>query len=896
MQFTGKLLFPVQMKNNPEPGWRAGRRPVHAALATTSAGALIVLVLMVLSTGASATGVHPFINNGGPNVQSGVLSTGLTLADNGTVSYLLGTVHLSLADTITGTLFTNYERSYTVSLSASVVHLNLSALLSTNALFEWGGPAQMPGGSDNLPAFGNWTWAVLLNGHSDTANWTSDSSGVLTRSILWQTEKFTIVGYPTLRASVVVNPTTYTGSTSTGSGFVVSNEIPTNDPDYINLAKPLDPPMVRWSSTYVAPATWNTAAGTVSFSYTQFTPLYNFATSLHAVTFLSLPAGSWGDANLLPTGMPLNTSLLVNYYGHGTGYLPALTAYKTYVTQFAKDMASHKWNITYWNIGNEIPVSMSQSLATAFADVFNVGAAAIHSVFPKALVSFDTILGKKQLPFFESHLKGVGFLDIHTYPAGNICAGSTYCPPNNVNEYYRDAQILQLDHNFSGYWQFMPPLKAQSTWFNGTGHWLPVIDSEANLNSAQNTGSDPRQQTLFGAALLGAELIDGSHQNMSEELYYSYQSPYPLANDLTEPLGGWGFGLTSEGANDSDITYAPYDVSSFWSQHVPVGSRELAVTNTQSWMVRSYAVHDGANLSLFLVNTGDENATITASVPGGKWTAATENLIDATTYVMSFNSATQTESLTKDTTATSKLSGTAPVSVVIHGYGVALLTFVPYSNHTSGNGSGGSGSGGSGTGGSGTGGSGTGGTGTGGTGGTGGGTGPGGTGTGGVGGTGSGGTGPSPPTGGVTLPPITQPPTTGTTSPAPGSSSQPTTSHGAPSTPGAFLEMRSLAAWLGQPIILLAAVGMTAALVAALAVSRHRSTPRHRRRKAAAPARARPSATKAAPARATAKSAASVRLRPVARAPPRTAVRTVPQRRPSVGSSTVRSANRYGYH
>ncbi|HEV2450296.1 MAG TPA: hypothetical protein VGU43_07830 [Thermoplasmata archaeon] len=885
------------MKSSPEPGWRAGRRPETGTPALTAAGALIVLALTALSSSAAATGAHPFINNGGPNVQSGLKSTGLTLLDNNSISYLLGLVHLSLTDTVTGGVFTNYQRSFTVSVVASALHLNLTATLSTNALYEWAGPTQMPGGSDNLPPLANWTWAVATNGHSDTANWTADTNGDLSRTVLWATQSFTFMGFPTLQASVVVNPIGYAGTTATGSGFVLSNSIPANDADYTALASPLDAPMVRWSSTYVAPATWNTTTNTVSFTYTQFAPVANFVQSLHALSYLSIPAGSWGDGNILPAGMPLNTSYQVNYYGHGTGYFPALTAYKTYVTQLATDMKSHGWTINYWNIGNEVPVAIGQKLATAYAYVFNVAAAAIHSVFPAALVGWDTALGKHLLPFFETHIVGVGFLGIHTYPAGNICGGGAYCPPNNVHEYYRDAQILQESQNFSGYWQFEAPLKAQHDWFNATGKWLPVIDSEANLNSAQNTGSDPRQQSLFGAALLGAELIEGSHQNMSQELYYSFQSPYPLPNDLTAPLGGWGFGLSTEGANDSDITYAPYDVSSWWAHYVPVGSKGLAATNSQSWMVREYAVRDGVNLSVFLVNTGDENATIATSVSGGKWTAVSENLIDASTYVMGFNAKTQTESLTKDTTSTLRLSGTGPQAIVIHGYGVAVLTFVPVNKpgNTSGGGSG-SGSGGSGSGGTGSGGSGTGGTGTGGT-GTGG-TGSGGSGTSGL-GSGSGGGTVSPPTGGGggTLPPVSQPPTTGTTTPGSPTTGSATPGQGS-STPGALVAMRNLALKLDQPVVLLLTVACGAALIAALLASRRRPRARrHRPSKTTPIARATPRpGVAAAPARPAAKGTpTAARPRAAPRAPPRTAVRTVPSYRSSVSASTVRSANRYGY-
>jgi hypothetical protein len=885
------LQFPVLMKTCPEPGWRAGRRSDRRAFAATVAGTLVILLVCSTPGLASASTPTGFVNNGGPLSGVGNLSTGLTLSDNLSISVKVGTVELTLSDTVTPGTFTSWERTYYVTVVANLGWINVSATLETNALFNWGGPTQLPSGSDNLPGIGNWTWSVLRDGAADTGGWSATSTGILSRTIAWESGTFEFIGKPSLEATVSVSPTSYDGSQATGAGFVLSNQVSRKDTDLLPTTSPLAPSIVRWAEDYVAPATWNTAKGTVSFNYANFAPIVNFTTALHTTTFLSLPAGSWGDGNMFPAGMPLNTTLLVNYYGHGTGYFPALTAYKTFVTQFAKDMAANKWTITYWNIGNEVPVAINLKLAAAYANVFNVAEQAIRSVFPNALVGSDVLMGHHEIGYFERALKNVGFLSFHAYPAGNLCAGTAYCVPNNVNEYYRDAQVLQVSSLFHGYWQFLQPRQAQWSWFNATHHWIPVIDSESNLNSAQQYGSDPRQQSLFGAAWLGSMLIDGSRQNISSEIYYSLFSTYPLPPSRTSPFGGWGFGLMTEGPNDVPTKYAPYFTTSFWAQNIPPGAKGLAVANSQPGMVRTYAVKDGANLSLFLVNLGANNATITASVAGGQWTAARELLVDSTTYNEWFNATTGKEVLSKSSAATLHPSGSGRLGFTIHSYGVALITYTPVKKPGGGNSSG-SGSGNTSGSGSGTGsGSGSGTTGTGNTSGT----PPGGTG-------GGNSTGPTPPGSpannttsivGPAPPTGTNPPDSGVISGPPVASSPGSGAGGGGHGQG-FLGLNAISHQLLQPLVLFGLVAAAGILLAAGAVRHRSSHPRRRPQKASPkPATARPRAKVAA--------APAPRARPAA--PPVRSVRpkvvtprsTYVPRSSLVGRSSVRPANRYGY-
>jgi hypothetical protein len=639
--------------------------------------ALVISFLFIVSGGAGLAG------KGTTQTTATQTSTDLTpatlqlLSDGGSISATVGGIVSVLSDRITPQSGSPQERAYLITLTTAHPDSSMKVELTTTPVAEWAKAGQFPDGPAALPSLSHWQWSVTVSGRNDTSNW-APNSNMLERTISWQNSSYVVTGIPVFTVPVSVDAAVNTTVKATGAGFVQQGQLTTNYDQTLNLAQAVNPSFVRWSQLYDAPATWSASKGSATFDLSQFAPIWNFTKALGATPILSVPAGTWGDGNTLPSGMPLNTSLLVNWYGHSTGYFPTAAAYGTYLKNLAQDLKNHGWTVTYWNIGNEVPIWISMSYAEAFAVVFNAGAKAIHSIFPTALVGSDVLTAPGRISYFASALVGVGFLGFHFYPAGHLCAGgTTFCMPNNVNGYLTDSSIISASMGYPHSWQFLSPEPSRSEWFNITGHWLPIVDDETNLNSAQAQGSDPRQQTLFDAAWLEASYITASADSVKGVVSYSLLSAPMTPNSPTKPFGGWGFGLAVEPTATTTIEYAPYWATELWGTSIPAGALELKTTTANSYFLPSAAVYNGNKLEVVVVNLADVNATVPITVTGASYAATSVQVLDQHSYDMVYDGLTKSERLLKSGITEKSVSGGSKYSVTIDGYGVAVVTFTP---------------------------------------------------------------------------------------------------------------------------------------------------------------------------------------------------------------------------
>ena len=617
-------------------------------------------------------------NNIGPSLALSVLG------DLGSLSGSVNGHATTLTSAITPGLANPHVRTYTITVTTPLPIPLLQVNLTTRPDSAWTYHRSFPQGPDYLPGLSQWQWTITSGAVNDTSHWKAyNSVGILSRTILWANATYVITGRCPISMKVVVNPAQPTGSHTTSMGIFVGNmalkgsPIPVNDPDFTQQVRALHTSMFRFSADVLAPSVWNNATHRPVFDFTNLTPVMNLSVATHNNVYLSVPAGTWQDGNRLPVGMPLNTSLVVDGPGHHTtGYFPTASAYSTYIHTFASGVSSRGWKIAYWNIGNEVPIYWNTTVAHAFVPVFNAASKAIHAVFPNASVGSDVLAARHQIDYYATHLVGVGFLAFHYYALHASCQRAPFCAPNNVNGYLSDGPTLgtsvDIDHQSS----FLPPEVARVEWHNQTGTWLPVIDSETNLNSAWRNGTDTRQQTLFNAAWLASTMIRGSQENLSNLVYFNLLTPNPLNATASSPYGGWQYGALYEGAGDADVHYSTWWTIVLWNSYFRGGSPAVQVSAGNSFAVRAYAAQNGTGANVLLVNRAAVTVQLNVSAVGAFHPSYVSTL-DRRSYNMVYNGSAGLEQLKRSAVANTNITHGQWTTVTLVGYGIAVVAFAP---------------------------------------------------------------------------------------------------------------------------------------------------------------------------------------------------------------------------
>ncbi len=677
------LEFALTMHRYDREGSPAGRIRLLALLAAS----VVVASGLAIEIGGSSTAASvPASGRGSAETGSGLVtaSTGVlgTILDGGTVSTLLP--HPStLRDTISYGTGIGDVRSYTIQLTASFgLPLDL-VTVKTTPLEQWGLPHQMPGGVDNLPPLDLWNWSIVDDGLVVTTLWSLTSwDSVLSGITTWSNQTIVVRGTTDPSVALTVSPSERDGAYAPEVGLVMNTPgspgIPANDSTFTSTAAALNPAMIRISTAQsLVSYKWNTKAKAPNFNFTYFDQLVAFAKAVGAQVMVSFPAGDWGDGNVLPNGMPVNHTVPVP--GPASyGYLAGNGAYAAYVEGVVNHTIAAGESIAYWSIGNEFP-TRNLSLVVAYTNLYNIAEEAIHARLPDASVGSDVMTNGTYETYFAHHAKDVGFLSFHYYASATMCVvDDEYCAPQgsplgstDVGMFSHTAyQYLVIDNS---------PPAAQGLWYNLTGKWLPIFNTETNLNPVGGSyaggqyGSDPRTQTLFGATWLVSLLIDSALANVSQVDYYTFSSGWGLPNTLTTSYGGWGYGLTDELPNGSNVRYAPYFAMQMWTDAIPAGAPGLEAVSSQPDVVHVFAAIDGSDLSVVIENRVNVKVAVSLDVQSSTYHLVSIAKLDQTTYGMVYEPKHQTTVLRK--AGVDVVDNPTSATVNINGYGVAVATY-----------------------------------------------------------------------------------------------------------------------------------------------------------------------------------------------------------------------------
>ncbi len=609
------------------------------------------------------------------------------LLDGGQVSVTSLLTTSLITDSVQPLPSTLGTRSYSVTVAVTIPLPLVTVALRTTPTSVWAWPSQLPEGPVALPPLADWTWTVIHGTSADSGNWTPVAAGqVLQRTIPVMNTTFVVMGKGSLTIPVTVDPSQLKPYAPPSVGFVLNAAanygapmFPANNPTYNQLATQLHPTAVRIDlSDLNASGRWNPQTKLPMFNFTQFDTAFAWAATVHAPVLLTVSAGTWGDGNLLPSGMPLNPGLLVTK-GSTSGYFPTGAAYQSYIRVIVSHIMAANETVTYWGIGNELPLTNS-TIVAAYIGLFNVAAKLIHKLTPAALIGTDVMMNKTYLPTFAKFATDVGFLSFHFYPSLGVCnVNGSYCPPRGPGNGTIDPRLWMPFASLNGQ-SFYNPDQAQSAWKNYTGHSLPVLDTESNLNGfgggplSASLGTDPRQQGLFGAAWTLSTLIDGARDNLTELTYFTFNGGTQVPNTVTGPYGGWGYGMTAQGPNGRDVEYAPYWALHIWSQSIPRAATAVQVVASVPGILNLYAVKYENRVTLVAVNQVDVPVNLQVQVNGTGWTGAWAHTLDGFSYVEKYNVSTQSVHLYKSGVRTTKLGHVGgPWNISIQGYGVTAL-------------------------------------------------------------------------------------------------------------------------------------------------------------------------------------------------------------------------------
>jgi hypothetical protein len=645
----------------------------------------VPLVVLGALTGFLAAPAQP------PGSPQGVHALGRTIVLAGTVTdggsleaSFNGTV-ANITDHVTDGSSNLTTRSYLIQLATDRSEPGCSLRVETHPMTDWQFADQFPWGADNLPALSYWNYSVLEAGQVVTSNWTiGPGNDTVTGVVPWLNATFDFVGTTRPVVPVAVNLNATTPTNTPGVSFVLNDPnstgaFPSNDPTYPSLAGSLRPHLIRYGLTSAGTdASWG-ASGLPRFNFTGFDAAAELAARVGAPVLLTLPVGTWGDGNLLPAGMPLNLSVAINHSG-SIGYLPTGSAYATFVGAVVNHTLAANESIAYWNVGNEMPL-VNASVVSGYIELFNVAEEVIHDAYPSAAVGSDVMMNATYLPTFAAAAHHVGFLSFHYYPGAGLCiANGSYCPPARGAGTPTPAlfqPVSSLEER-----SFLPPSQAQREWFNLTGHWVPVFDSETNLNgvggsaSTAAMGTDPRQQTLIGAAWIGYSLIQAASENMTTVTYFTLTGPNTVPPSLTADLGGWGFGMTREAPDGGQIKFAPYWALELWAQNLPSGRPGVSSSSADTSVIQVYAATNGTNLSVLVVSLVNVTVRVPVEVDPAVTTATSCQVLDGNSYQEFYDGATGQVILGADGVSSGPAISFGGVpGVELDGYGVAVLHF-----------------------------------------------------------------------------------------------------------------------------------------------------------------------------------------------------------------------------
>jgi hypothetical protein len=335
---------------------------------------------------------------------------------------------------------------------------------------------------------------------------------------------------------------------------------------------------------------WDEATKTGTWDWTNVDSFVQAVYSVGAEPLFCLGWARDNVQNYIPPGMAVNP----------TTALPYPDSYAAYCRAWVEHFKNTGKPVKHYQIMNEPAAYFgwtppSTTKLGYYVELWNAAARAMRQVTPDVMLSQDCITRKGVLEYWIQHGDDIDMLDFHKY--------DTFDYPSP----YTDAELLAIAETryFETGSTAWGVEDARQMWHDARGGWLPVINSESNINSAADQGTDPDIQTMIGATWTALVLRTGILKGVSYNVYFEFSSSKSWELD-NKQSGGWGFGMIN---SDNTKPHYPYYVHHMIGNNLDVGDPILE-TRYASSDVRTLAWNHDQTLNILLICRVDQPRTV----------------------------------------------------------------------------------------------------------------------------------------------------------------------------------------------------------------------------------------------------------------------------------------------
>jgi hypothetical protein len=277
----------------------------------------------------------------------------------------------------------------------------------------------------------------------------------------------------------------------------------------------------------------------------------------------------------IPKGMAINS---------GTN-LPYPDSWAAYCREWPKHFKSTGAPVRFYETINEPwmyfypPAGIDYTKLDYFKNIFNAAARAMRQENHNVFLGFDGSNRRGVLDYWlENGGEALDFISFHKYDSGTIEQYSS-------EELLYRAETSQLTTSL----YFYGIQDAREKYYDARGKWILVFNSESNLDSASETGTDPRIQQMVGAVWLALVLKTGILNGLDYSVYFDFGASARTEYE-TRASGGIGFGMVNL---DDNLPWYPYYVQEMIGSNLAVGD-QIVESTSSSPDFRSVAwIHNG---------------------------------------------------------------------------------------------------------------------------------------------------------------------------------------------------------------------------------------------------------------------------------------------------------------